>query len=704
MLNSKIASPYRDVPPPHKMKALAGLVGLLLASSSYAADDSDSLLDLSFEELTKVKVIIATGTEQTIADAPSVVTVVTAEDIKLTGATNLTEILETVPGIHIKSSPFGNRPLVRMRGSTSTQTLLMVNGTPMKDLVWAFGIFWKGLPASSIARIEVIRGPGSALYGADASAGVINVITKTATKIEDTELGLRAGSFDTQTAWMQSGGQWHGFDLGMTAEFSTTDGHDPKIKADGQTRLDNTFASNASLAPGKAQYGWDNQDIRFSIANEHWRFLASYMKHDNLETGMTGAGNLDPVTSADDERYDLDLIYKNDDFSKDWGVEAKIHYQDLDYSSGDGFQENPPGATFPDGTYPDGLINHMDSSERQLRFEASSLYSGISNHSIRVGAGYNWQDLYEVEQQRNFGQGPDGSTLPAGGPVVDVSDTPFAFAPEKTRRIRHIFLQDVWTLTDDWQLTIGARYDHYSDFGDTVNPRLALIWKSTAKLTTKLMYGEAFRAPSFQELYADTSRTLANPDLDPEESETIELAFTYAATKNVNLSMNLFHFEISDFIRAQLVPGQSRPQFKNTGKHKTVGVEIEASWQATQHLKLSGNYTYRDPDDNEFRVVEEPEQDAYLRSDWQLAPGWNWNIQANWIADRERADSDPRSNVDNYTITDTTIRYSGLKQWEFAASARNLFDEDAREHTGQAIPDDLPLPERNFYAEVRYKF
>lgn len=675
----------------------------MFAAASLAAQTDSSLLDMSLEELTKVKVIIATGTEQTIEEAPSVVTVVTADDIKKAGATNLAEVLETIPGVHIRYNHFGFRPLIRMRGSPSTQTLLMVNGNPMKDLVWAFGIFWKGIPTSAIERVEVIRGPGSALYGADASAGVINVITKTASRIEDTEVGARVGSFDTRTAWMQTGGEWQGFEMGLTAEFSTTDGHDPDIDIDGQTRLDNIYDSNASLAPDEAHYGWDNQDIRFSMANEHWRFLASYMKHDDLETGMTGAGNLDPVTSADDERYDVDLIYKNDHFRKNWGLEAKLHYQDLNYSSGDGFQENPPGATFADGTYPDGLINHMDSSERQLHFATSGLYSGFRDHKVRLGAGYKWQDLYEVEQQRNFGQGPDGNTLPPGGPIVDVSDTPYAFAPEKTRRIRHFFIQDVWSISDDWQLTMGARYDHYSDFGDTVNPRLALIWNTTEQLTTKLMYGEGFRAPSFQELYADTSRTLANSNLDPEESETLELSFTYQASKTLDVGMSIFSFEITDFIRAQ-PSGQSRPQFQNTGKHEVVGVELEASWQVSKHLKISGNYTYRDPDDNEFRVAEEPEQDAYLRSDWQFAPGWHWNMQANWVADRERPDNDSRSDIDDYIVADTTLRYNGLDRWEFAASIRNLFDEDAREQTGRSIPNDLPRPERNYYAEIRYKF
>ena len=658
----------------------------MLTSFSYAdsfteENDSDSLLALSLEELSQVKVIIATGTEQTLDKAPATVTVITAEDIKMTGATNLTDILESVPGVHINANHFGNRPLVHMRGTGSFQTLLMVNGNDTRDLMWAFGIFWKGIPVSAIERIEVIRGPGSALYGADASAGVINVITKTAGKIEDTEVGLRAGSFDTKTAFMQSGGQWNGFDLGMTAEFSTTDGHDPFIKAD------------RSNSAGKAQYGWDNQDIRFSIANDHWRFLANYMKHDDLETGMSGMGYFDPITSADDERFDFDLLYNNKNFSKDWGIDAKLHYQDLEYSSNDGFQESPPAVNPPDGE-----LNHMSSSERQISFEASALYSGFSQHSVRIGTGYDWQDLYRVEQVVNFDLG-NGMPLPPVGEKIDISDTPYAFAPEKTRKITHVFVQDVWAFADNWELTAGARYDHYSDFGNTLNPRVALTWKTSKKLTTKLMYGQGFRAPSFQELYAITSISKPNSNLDPEESETIELAFSYAATKDIHLGVNLFDFEITDFISKDV-----NDQYQNTGKHKTHGVEMEARWQATKNLSLSGNYTYRDPDNNDFRQVTEAEQEAYFRSDWKFQPGWNWNVQASWIAERNRADDDTRSDVDDYIITDTTLRYTGFKQWELAVSVRNVFDEDAREHTGASIADDLPLPERNFYAELRYKF
>ena len=679
----------------------------LLLSFAAAADNDVKLehfLSLSLEELMELEITISTDTKQTVAKAPAAVTVITAEDIKATGSTNLTEILESVPGIHVRANQFGFRPLIQFRGANANQTLLMVNGVPMRDLMWGFGIFWKGLPTSSIERIEIIRGPGSALFGADASAGVVNVITKTAGKINHSEIGLRKGSFDTNTGWMQYGDSWNGFDIGLTMELYTTDGHDPFIETDRQTQLDREFGTDASLTPDNAHYGWRNEDIRFSVAKQEWRLHLDYTHHSDLQTGLTGNGVLDPVTEGYDKRFNADLLYNNENFHRDWGVDAELRYQDLEYSSGDGFQENPPGFADETGNYPDGVINQMRSAERRLAFELSGLYTGIEDHALRLGTGYTWQDLYFVEQFINKGTGPDGNPIPPGSGLVDVSDTPYAFAPEKTRKINYFFLQDVWKLATDWELTAGLRHDHYSDFGNTFNPRLALVWDSTDKLTSKLFYGRAFRPPSFQELYAVTSNALPNADLDPERSETLELAFSYMVNSNLGLGLNIYKYQQSDFIRPVTAPGQSQGQFQNVGEHTIHGIELEAKWQPTTNLRLSGNYTLREQDDNEFRAIDEPEQEAYLRADWGFLPDWNWNIQANWIGERTRRESDNRSSLDDYLITDTTFRYTGMKNWEFAASVRNLFDEDAREYTGASIPGDLPLPERSIFAEVRYKF
>lgn len=650
----------------------------------------------------ELEVTISTETKKPLSQAPAAVTVLTAEDIKATGATNLVDILETVPGIHVRANQFAFRPLVQFRGTNANQTLLMINGASMRDLMWGFGIFWKGLPSSIIERVEIIRGPGSALFGADASAGVVNVITKTAGKIEHSEAGMRSGSFNTNSGWLQYGDNWNGFDIGLTADLSSTDGHEPFVERDGQTQQDITLNTTVSLAPESANYGWDNQDIRLSVAKGDWRLHMDYMRHSDVEIGLTGAGVLDPLTAAEDSRFNLDLLYNNPDLSDAWGMDMELRYQDLDYSSGDGFQERPPGAF--NGEYPQGVINRMRSAERRVAFEVSGLYTGFDSHLLRLGTGYTWQDLYFVKQLINRGIGPDGSPLPPGSQLVDVSDTAFAFAPEKTRTIRYLFFQDIWSLLDDWQLTAGVRYDNYSDFGDTVNPRLALVWQATEKVTTKLLYGKAFRPPSFQELFAETSFSKPNPDLDPERSETVELILSFMPSGNLNIGLHLYRLKQSDFIRAVRLSDQADRQFLNTGKHTIRGVELETKWQVAEQLRLSANYTLRDSDDSEFRAIHEPKQDAYLRADWRFSPDWHWNVEANWIGGRTRGSSDARDALDDHTITDTTFRYSGIDGWEFAFSVNNIFDVDAREHTASSVYNDLSLPERSLYAEILYKF
>ena len=674
------------------------LLQSLTLSSIAQADHSnklDHLISLSLEDLVTLETTIATASKQTSTKAPAVVTLITQDDIKATGATNLVEVLEGVPGIHIRANQFGNRPLVQFRGAKGTQTLLMINGNSMTDLVWNFGIFWKGLPANIIERVEIIRGPGSALFGADASAGVVNVITKTAGIIERSEAGVRMGSFNTKEAWVQHGNNWNDVQIGFTANISETDGYNPFIEKDAQSRIDPSL----SYAPDKAQYGWRNEDIRFSLAKDNWRVQGDYASNSKLQIGLTGFGFLDPATQGKDSRYNLDFLYANDQFADNWEVDAELRYQQLDYTSGSGFIERPPGYTDINGdVYPDGQINKQSAAERRTVFEASTLYTGINNHSIRIGAGYTIQDLHFVEHIVNFGKDANGNTIVPGSAPVDISGSPYAFAPEDTRKIAHLYLQDIWTISDVLEFTAGARYDNYSDFGNTFNPRLALVWQSTDKLTTKVLYGRAFRPPSYLELYDETSFTSPNPNLAPERSETLDLVFAYAANADLQVEMNLFYFKQFDIITA------ASGTFNNTGDHVITGIEFETRWQATDNVNVYGNFTARTQDDNNFKAYQEPNQDAYIRADWGFSPMWNWNIQANWIGKRERKSTDTRAPLPSDTVTDTTLRYAATNDWEFALSIRNVFNSDAREYTGGNIPNDLPLPERNAYLEARYKF
>jgi outer membrane receptor protein involved in Fe transport len=121
--------------------------------------------------------------------------------------------------------------------------------------------------------------------------------------------------------------------------------------------------------------------------------------------------------------------------------------------------------------------------------------------------------------------------------------------PEKQRTSYYLFAQDEWKLARNWLATTGVRYDHFSDFGNTTNPRLALVWATTDKITTKLLYGKAFRAPSFSELFATSNPlTLGNPNLKPETIDTYELALSHQLSSRLLYTANIYRYNIKDFI------------------------------------------------------------------------------------------------------------------------------------------------------------
>lgn len=156
------------------------LLGTLPPAAAQTADETTLAEFYGSAEM----VSIATGVAQPLRQSPAIASVITAADIAAIGATELNEVLETVPGLHVGVSGVGYKPIFSIRGihtQTNPQVLVLVNGIPIKNVFdGSLGASWGRMPVTGIARIEVIRGPGSALYGADAFSGVINIITKSA--------------------------------------------------------------------------------------------------------------------------------------------------------------------------------------------------------------------------------------------------------------------------------------------------------------------------------------------------------------------------------------------------------------------------------------------------------------------------------------------------------------------------------------------
>lgn len=498
---------------------------VLLCMSSYTcADDIDleeDLLDLYGDEQT---ISIATGTEQSISTAPAVASVITSREIKAMRARDIDDVLETVPGLHVSRSTIGYNPIYTFRGIYSEQNpqvLMLVNGISINNLfVGDRGQVWGGFPVESISRIEVIRGPGSAVYGADAFSGVINIVTKNAQDINGTEVGARIGSFNTQEAWLLHGAQYKGVDIAFMMEVESTNGHREKIISDAQTLADINDGTNASWAPGATNNGRDTLDLRLDIEKQYWQFRAGLQRRRNIEMGFGVSSDLDINGEFNSDRWNADLTYHNPELTEHWDFQTQASFfntsQEVDenvYISGPGSRISIPGSGVPGVVYPDGLIGNPEVWERHWRFNVTALYTGIDDHQLRFGSGYNLTDIYKVKEVNNF-----------SGVLTDITDTAQVFLPENDRKNKYFFMQDVWNFANDWTLTSGLRFDDYNDFGNTWNPRAALVWSATHDTTIKLLYGQAFRAPSFAEFRNQNNPVaLGNDELDPEKIETFEI-------------------------------------------------------------------------------------------------------------------------------------------------------------------------------------
>jgi iron complex outermembrane receptor protein len=691
----------------------AMLLALISTVPVHAAPQSDKvdLAQAEEEELAmaygdKSFVTIASGTRQPIARAPSVATVVTAEDIAAIGAADLDEVLETVPGLHVARSPLGYDPIYIIRGISTQynpQVLMLINGIPITGVTFGDrSIVWGGMPVGNIARIEVIRGPGSALYGADAFSGVINIITKTSADVDGTQLGLSAGSFNSRDAWVQHGGTWGGFDVAGYLRAGHTDGQRQIISADAQSSIDKnpSFLTSASLAPGPVNLGVNAIDGRIDLSRDKWRLRAGYQQRSNVGTGAGIASALDPAGSNYGERVNTDLTYQDSNFIPDLDVTAQASYLYITEQSN--LTLYPPGSnpfypyTLNPVTFPNGVIGNPDKWERHLRLNMSAVYNGLQSHKLRFGTGTQDDDLYRTEETNNY------STLNPG-PVIEV--TPFLLP--HSRRVNYVYAQDEWAFTKDWYLTAGVRHDQYSDFGGTTNPRLALVWETAYNLTSKLLYGRAFRPPSFSELYNTTNPVLiGNPNLKPETNQSTELAFVWQATTNLQANLNLFHYLWKDILRPD-----SSNIMQNAGNQHGDGFETELVWDASASLRLSGNYAQQHSIDEATNqdAGNAPRHHVYARADWRFVPRWTLDTQLNYVADRKRTPGDTRPDIADYHTVDLTLRSQNRSgDWGISFKVLNLFNADAREPSPFGtpfvpIPYDLPLAGRAWRVELSHQ-
>ena len=702
---------------------------LYCSGSAMAAEKVDDFFAMSPAELAATPVTIATGTPTMVSQSAAVTSVITAEQIKSMGATDLHEVLETVPGVHASLQGLSGDYHYSVRGiqnATNSQVLVLLNGTRVTSAYRGTLMIGLELPIEAIQQIEVIRGPGSALYGADAFAGVINIITKKAKDIDGTIVGGRVGDHDTQSGWGQHGAQWAGWDVATSLQYQHAGGDSGRvIKTDSQTALDNVFGTNASHAPGALNTQYEKLNGHLNLQRKHWDIgFWAFNTENGLRAGAAGA--LDPKGVVDGEQYVGDVRFSTEDWLDDWEFVAHGSYLHNDLQAK--FRPFPDNSVLPIGRdanvdfltpsslvlFSQGVISNSVHTEDIPSIELSSIYRGLRNHQLRMSAGFRYEEL-AVRQLTNFGPGVVDATklLPPptlnviDGSLTNVSGTPFVFLSNTHRSVWSYVVQDEWRLADDWQLTAGVRYDDYSDFGGTINPRAALVWDINKQLTSKLLYGKAFRAPNFTEQGNQNNPVqLGNKALKPETINTYEWAFDYRPIPALRTAANFYYYQIEELIK--LVPDAGKPSstFQNNGNQNGYGSELEWNWQVHEQWNLSGNYAWQYSRNNETkgRVFGVPEHQAYAAAAWQFIPKWQLQSQINWVSSRINPITD-NGKLDDYQTIDFTVRGKKLYgHLNFSASLRNAFDNDYREPAAVKIGENLPMPGRSFYLETSINF
>jgi iron complex outermembrane receptor protein len=326
-----------------------------------------------------LRVEVSTGTDKQMSGAPAIVSVVTKEDIAAIGARTLSEALEHIPGLHVAPSINRLTPLFSIRGifsDNTPQVLVLIDGNDISEMTALSTPYGFHYPTHFIERIEIIRGPGSAVYGADAFSGVINIITKQPSGQNSATANLRVGSFDTKEAWMNANfvngelkgslsisHQDHGSDNDRTTSYGV-------MKRDGDV-------SNLHL---NLAFG------NFSLKNWYWK-SDQYMG--------VGAGIFGNDLDIDRSKSWRSQLSWQGELNEQWLGTVDVSYGQSDYNAY--FQLFPPGVwpvgndgnvfipPFTPISFPDGVVGNPRAATKRSRLNTSAIYSGHEDHRVRLG-------------------------------------------------------------------------------------------------------------------------------------------------------------------------------------------------------------------------------------------------------------------------------------------------------------------------------
>ena len=594
---------------------------LLLLGSLYGAQ-SFAVESMPTEELLPEVFVTATRNEQAIDSVNASVQAIGRKEIQRFSGRSISEVLQFATGVSIRDT--GSSSGVSVRGFDAAQTLVLVDG--LKRTEKYVGTNLNNIQLEDIERIEIVRGPMSALYGADALGGVINIITRKPQG--KPEYGVRASygvTDDGQRASTILGGYANFGDQALAHRFSfEAKRRDPyTLSTSNQTTTDlnrenRTFAGyqgNAQIGSGKIEWGGE-------LANQ-----------DDDGRGLTGA--LNPYTKIEKENRYFGFV----------GYKGQIAAGVLDIKGAYGKS---------DASVNRGTVANETTLFKETQLEGQYTFEPASQHTTSVGYAYRKDD-------------------------ADISTN----SSKALRNVNAIFAQDQWQFSPAWNLNLGIRKDDYNDFGAKVTPRLALAWQE-GNLMLRGGYGKGFKAPSLLTMYMTairrgTNLIRGNPNLKPEESTSTELAAAYQLPSG-RIEIVAHSSDVTNLITSygtgiSCGAGCTYTDYRNESSTKIKGVETSVVWQSSDRLRFDGGIDYLDATNaiTGLRLTDRARWAARASAHY-VNGAWNGDLRLRHVGDFYAGA--PAYNSSN-TVTSMRVGYALNKSTELFTGVDNLFDRIA---------------------------
>ncbi len=670
------------------------VVALILTSAASAAPTTVAPLDeLSLEELGRVRVDTVEGASryrQKITEAPAAVSIVTAQDIRTFGWRTMAELLQAVRGQSISYdrtySYLGSRGFARP-GDYNARNLFLINGQRFNDPIYDGAVIDDGFAVDLglVDRVEIIRGPTSSIYGNSAFFGVINVVTRRGDAFAPSdgspggggEVEVGVGSLGTTRGRVTAGGRLAG---GTSLLVSASGSH-----REGNPSLYYAPFDEPGVSDGIA-HDADAESTRSAFLSLQWHdltFEAGYTSRTkHIPTASFGTIFDDSSAAGVDETGWAQLSFERQ-LQPDLQLRATLSTNIYNYDGTYPFTAEDVDRTGPAVRVKD----YADAGSVTASVQATKVLA--ARHTLLAGL-----DFKNDQQQDQGNYVDDPVTVNYAGRDSTTSLSPY--------------VQGDFLVSRDLTFTAGVRLDHFSTFGDSINPRVGVIWHPRETSTLKLLTGTAFRAPNpYEYSYNDGDRTFrANPDLDPEDITTSEIIWEEGLGRHARATISLYQYRITNLIDLAMDPGSELLYFDNVESVRSRGVEGEIETWTNQGWMARASFSFNDTRDRrtDTRLTRAPRVTGALHLAAPIA-NLPLRVALETLYNSERESSTGNA-IEAYWLCNLTLSTQELASGvTLGLTLRNLFDTSyADPASDEHVQSEIPQDGRTLLARATWRF